>query len=67
MESSTCGSTNIRKMSGAERGASIDAFGIFSKKIKKNLNVGIADILGNLSNKCSDYTFRHTMVKYFYI
>lgn len=31
----TCGSTNIRKMSGVERGASIAAFGIFSKKINK--------------------------------
>lgn len=31
----TCGSTNIKKMSGIERGASIAAFGIFSKKINK--------------------------------
>ena len=31
----TCGSTNIRKMGGIERGASIYAFGIFSKKINK--------------------------------
>ena len=31
----TCGSTNIRKMGGVERGASIAAFGIFSKKINK--------------------------------
>lgn len=31
----TCGSTNIRKMGGVERGASIVAFGIFSKKINK--------------------------------
>ncbi len=31
----TCGSTNIRRMSGVERGASIAAFGIFSKKINK--------------------------------
>lgn len=31
----TCGSTNIRKMGGVERGASIWAFGIFSKKINK--------------------------------
>lgn len=31
----TCGSTNIRKMSGAERGISIAAFGLFSKKINK--------------------------------
>lgn len=31
----TCGSTNIRKMGGVERGASILAFGIFSKKINK--------------------------------
>ena len=31
----TCGSTNIRKISGVERGASISAFGIFSKKINK--------------------------------
>ena len=31
----TCQSTNIRKMGGIERGASIYAFGIFSKKINK--------------------------------
>ena len=31
----TCQSTNIRKMSRIERGASIYAFGIFSKKINK--------------------------------
>lgn len=31
----TCQSTNIRKMGGVERGASIYAFGIFSKKINK--------------------------------
>lgn len=31
----TCGSTNIKKMSGIERGASIAAFGLFSKKINK--------------------------------
>lgn len=31
----TCGSTNIRRMSGGERGASIWAFGIFSKKSNK--------------------------------
>lgn len=31
----TCQSTNIRKMGGVERGASIVAFGIFSKKINK--------------------------------
>lgn len=31
----TCQSTNVRKMSGLERGASISAFGIFSKKINK--------------------------------
>lgn len=31
----TCGSTNIRKMGGVERSASIAAFGIFSKKINK--------------------------------
>lgn len=31
----TCGSTNVRKMGGVERGASIAAFGIFSKKINK--------------------------------
>lgn len=31
----TCGSTNIKKMGGIERGASIAAFGLFSKKINK--------------------------------
>ena len=31
----TCQSTNIRKMSGVETGASIWAFGLFSKKINK--------------------------------
>ena len=31
----TCGSTNIKKMGGIERGASIAAFGIFSKKNNK--------------------------------
>ena len=31
----TCQSANIRKMGGIERGASIYAFGIFSKKINK--------------------------------
>lgn len=31
----TCQSTNIRKISGVERGASIFAFGLFSKKINK--------------------------------
>lgn len=31
----TCQSTNIRKMSGIERGASIATFGLFSKKINK--------------------------------
>ena len=31
----TCGSTNIRKMGGIERGTSIATFGIFSKKINK--------------------------------
>lgn len=31
----TCQSTNIRKMSAVESGASIFAFGIFSKKINK--------------------------------
>lgn len=31
----TCQSTNIRKMGGVERGASIWAFGLFSKKINK--------------------------------
>lgn len=32
----TCQSTNIRKIGGVERGASIWAFGIFSKKINKS-------------------------------
>ena len=36
----TCGSTYIRKMSGIERGASIAAFGIFSKKINKTFKCG---------------------------
>lgn len=36
----TCGSTNIRRMSGIERGASIWAFGIFSKKINKTFKCG---------------------------
>lgn len=36
----TCGSTNIRKISGVERGASIAAFGIFSKKINKTFKCG---------------------------
>lgn len=31
----TCQSTNIRKMGGVERGVSIYAFGLFSKKINK--------------------------------
>lgn len=31
----TCGSTNIRKIGSVERGASIFAFGLFSKKINK--------------------------------
>lgn len=31
----TCGSTNIKKIGGIERGASIVAFGLFSKKINK--------------------------------
>lgn len=34
-ECPTCSSTNIRKMSGIERGASIATFGLFSKKINK--------------------------------
>ena len=33
----TCGSTNIKKIGGIERGASIAAFGIFRKKINKTL------------------------------
>lgn len=36
----TCQSTNIRKMGGVERGASIWAFGIFSKKINKTFKCG---------------------------
>lgn len=36
----TCGSTNIRKMGGVERGVSIVAFGIFSKKINKTFKCG---------------------------
>lgn len=36
----TCGSTNIRKMDGGERGASIAAFGVFSKKINKTFKCG---------------------------
>lgn len=36
----TCGSTNVRKMSGIERGASIVAFGLFSKKINKTFKCG---------------------------
>ena len=36
----TCGSTNIRRMSGVERGASIATFGIFSKKINKTFKCG---------------------------
>lgn len=36
----TCGSTNIRKMGGVERSASIWAFGIFSKKINKTFKCG---------------------------
>lgn len=32
----TCQSTNIRKMGGVERGASILTFGLFSKKINKS-------------------------------
>lgn len=36
----TCGSTNIRKMGGVERGVSIAAFGIFSKKINKTFKCG---------------------------
>lgn len=36
----TCGSINIRKMSGVERGASIVAFGVFSKKINKTFKCG---------------------------
>ena len=36
----TCGSTNIRKIGGVERGTSIVAFGIFSKKINKTFKCG---------------------------
>ena len=36
----TCGSTNIRKISGVERGASIAVFGLFSKKINKTFKCG---------------------------
>ena len=36
----TCGSTNVRKMGGVERGASIAALGIFSKKINKTFKCG---------------------------
>lgn len=36
----TCGSTNIKKIGGVERGASIGAFGIFSKKINKTFKCG---------------------------
>lgn len=36
----TCGSTNVRKMGGIERGASIAAFGIFSKKFNKTFKCG---------------------------
>lgn len=36
----TCGSTNIKKIGGIERGASIAAFGIFSKKINKTFKCG---------------------------
>lgn len=36
----TCGSTNIRKISGVERGASIAVFGLFSKKINKSFKCG---------------------------
>lgn len=39
----TCGSTNIRKMGGVERGASIVAFGIFSKKINKTFKCDNCD------------------------
>ena len=39
----TCGSTNIRKMGGVEHGASIAAFGIFSKKINKTFKCGNCD------------------------
>ena len=36
----TCGSTNIRKIGSVERGTSIVAFGIFSKKINKTFKCG---------------------------
>lgn len=36
----TCSSTNIRKMSGIDRGASIATFGLFSKKINKTFKCG---------------------------
>lgn len=36
----TCGSTNIKKIGGVERGVSIWAFGIFSKKINKTFKCG---------------------------
>lgn len=36
----TCQSTNISKIGGLERGASIAAFGIFSKKINKTFKCG---------------------------
>ncbi len=36
----TCQSTNIRKIGGVERGASIAMFGIFSKKINKTFKCG---------------------------
>lgn len=36
----TCGSTNIRKIGGIERGVSIATFGIFSKKINKTFKCG---------------------------
>ena len=35
-----CNSSNVRKMGGVERGASIAAFGIFSKKINKTFKCG---------------------------
>ena len=36
----TCGSTNIRKIGSVERGTSIVAFGIFSKKMNKTFKCG---------------------------
>ena len=36
----TCGSTNIRKIGSVERGTSIVAFGIFSKKINNTFKCG---------------------------